>query len=218
MALDSYANLRAAICAELVRTGDTEVFAATADWITLCEADFRAELTLRPQETPTTVTPGPGPDSYPVALLPVGYAGVKRMFYDQTPSLTLSYIEPNQMRDLYGYPGPETASVYTIEGANFVFPPGTGTSPIRALLELQFTALSDANPSNFILATHPGIYLYGALQHSAPYLMDDARMQVWEGLYGSRLELAKKLDRKQKFSGPLRVRSQYCDRPEADPG
>lgn len=218
MALDSYGNLRLSICAELVRTGDAEVFAASADWITLCEADFRAELSLLPQETNAALTPSAGPDSYPIAPLPTGYAGAKRMYYDQQPTAPLTYIEPNQLRELYGFAGPTTASVYTVEGANFVFPPGTGTAAIRLLFEQQFAPLSDAAPTNFVLATHPGIYLYGALLHSSPYLLDDSRMPVWESLYGARLDLAKKLDRKQKYPGPLRVRSQVSDRPEAAPG
>lgn len=44
-------------------------------------------------------------------------------------------------------------------------------------------ALSATNTTNWILTEAPDVYLYGALIHSAPYLKDDARLQVWEVLF-----------------------------------
>jgi hypothetical protein len=44
-------------------------------------------------------------------------------------------------------------------------------------------ALSATNETNWLLAEAPDAYLYGALVHSAPYLKDDPRIQVWEGLF-----------------------------------
>lgn len=43
-------------------------------------------------------------------------------------------------------------------------------------------ALSVSNTTNWLLSEAPDVYLYGALVHSAPYLKDDARVQIWEGL------------------------------------
>ena len=42
--------------------------------------------------------------------------------------------------------------------------------------------LSVSNTTNWLLTEAPDVYLYGALVHSAPYLKDDARIQVWEAL------------------------------------
>ena len=52
----------------------------------------------------------------------------------------------------------------------------------------KITALSDANTSNWLLAYAPDLYLYGALLEAAPYLRDDARLQVWGQLYASSIE------------------------------
>ena len=52
----------------------------------------------------------------------------------------------------------------------------------------KLTPLSDAASSNWVLATHPDVYLYGTLVQSAPYLMDDARLSVWGGLFTTALE------------------------------
>lgn len=37
--------------------------------------------------------------------------------------------------------------------------------------------------TSWLLQESPGCYLYGALRASAPYLHDDARLQLWDGLY-----------------------------------
>lgn len=49
----------------------------------------------------------------------------------------------------------------------------------------DFTALSGNNPSNWILSSHPDVYLYGALVEASPYLSDDARVAVWGQLYAT---------------------------------
>jgi len=51
----------------------------------------------------------------------------------------------------------------------------------------KIPALSDSNTSNFVLADAPDIYLYGALMQAAPYLLDDARLQVWGSMYAAGL-------------------------------
>lgn len=47
----------------------------------------------------------------------------------------------------------------------------------------KIPALSDSNTTNWLLTAAPDAYLYGALLHSAPYLQDDSRIQVWGTLY-----------------------------------
>jgi hypothetical protein len=46
----------------------------------------------------------------------------------------------------------------------------------------KFAALSDTNTTNYILASHPAIYLYGSLYHAANFLggIDPQRLQQWQ--------------------------------------
>lgn len=44
-------------------------------------------------------------------------------------------------------------------------------------------SLSDDTTSNWLLTTSPDAYLYGALLHSAPFLLEDERIGIWGGLY-----------------------------------
>jgi len=43
----------------------------------------------------------------------------------------------------------------------------------------KVVALSDAAPTNTMLTNNPDIYLYGALLEAEPFLMNDARAQLW---------------------------------------
>ena len=72
-------------------------------------------------------------------------------------------------------------------------------------MQLQYYAktpeLSASNASNWLLASAPDIYLYGALIQSAPYLNDDARIQTWAALYQSVLDSLQKASDDTRFAG-----------------
>jgi hypothetical protein len=42
--------------------------------------------------------------------------------------------------------------------------------------------------SNWLLTSHPDVYLYGTLMEAAPYLHDDARVPVWKSLLAEAIE------------------------------
>ena len=42
------------------------------------------------------------------------------------------------------------------------------------------TSLSDTDTLNWLLTSHPDIYLYASLVESAPYLKDDERLPLWK--------------------------------------
>jgi hypothetical protein len=62
-------------------------------------------------------------------------------------------------------------STYTILGDNFRFAPSPASSYTGNInYYKEFDPLSDSNTSNYILANHPAIYLYGSLYHAANFL------------------------------------------------
>ena len=46
----------------------------------------------------------------------------------------------------------------------------------KLIITKSLTALSDSNASNNILTNYPELYLYGALAESAPFIMQDERL------------------------------------------
>lgn len=69
-----------------------------------------------------------------------------------------------------------------------------------ARIEYTATIPALSTGSNWLVAKHPDIYLYGALCESAPYLKDDARLPVWEAKLESLLE-ALHLENEEKLFG-----------------
>lgn len=62
-------------------------------------------------------------------------------------------------------------------------------------------ALSDSNTSNWLLTEAPDVYLYGALVQTAPYLKDDARMQVWEAMFSQGIANLNTSSSEAKYGG-----------------
>jgi hypothetical protein len=122
----------------------------------------------------------------------------------------LKYITPAQMDQIRGSSTSGMPSAYTILGDNFRFAPipssaYTGTLNYYA----KFAALSDSNTSNYILASHPAIYLYGSLYHAANFLggIDPQRLQQWQSMYTTAMERLERNDREDQYgNAPLQQR------------
>lgn len=69
-------------------------------------------------------------------------------------------------------------------------------------------ALTDSNTTNVILEKAPDMYLYAALSASAPFLLDDERISVWEGLYTSGRDALNLSEIQNRHAGPLISRVQ----------
>jgi hypothetical protein len=65
----------------------------------------------------------------------------------------------------------------------------------------RVAALSVSNTTNWLLTEAPDAYLYGALIHSAPYLKDDAKVALWDGLYKAAMDNLNSTSEDAKYSG-----------------
>jgi hypothetical protein len=88
-----------------------------------------------------------------------------------------------------------------------VYPVPDAEYPIVLTYHARIPALSDTATTNWLLTNHPDILLYGALLHSAPYLVDDARIQIWGSLQANALDALNSEGTAAKFSGPLVMRN-----------
>jgi hypothetical protein len=72
----------------------------------------------------------------------------------------------------------------------------------------KIPALTDSNTTNWLLTKAPDVYLYGALTHAAPFLMDDQRISVFGNIYLKRVEELNQESQKSLHSGsPLIART-----------
>ena len=63
----------------------------------------------------------------------------------------------------------------------------------------KIDALSDTNTSNFVLSTHPDVYLYGSLKHASVFLMEDERAPLFNAQFEKSLDEIKLQQEKRDF-------------------
>ena len=205
MALNTYSALKTSIANWLNRSDLTSEI--SGDFIVLTEKDFNSKLRIRKMITQTTITVDAETESLPSGFLQV------RDFYilNGGTKYALNYITPSQMDQIKGGSMTGQPSTYTILGDTFRFAPSPA-SAYTAYLNYykEFDPLSDSNTSNYILANHPAIYLYGSLYHAANFLggIEPNQTGEWEKMYQSALERLERNDREDQYgNAPLQQRS-----------
>lgn len=95
-----------------------------------------------------------------------------------------------------------------MNGAIELVPPPATNIDLEMIYYGKIPALSDAVATNWLLDKAPDVYLYGALTHAAPFLMDDARITVFGQIYLARVQLLQDESQKSLHSGsPLIART-----------
>ncbi len=204
MALNSYSALKTSVANWLNRSDlTTEI----EDFVVLAEKDFNSKLRIRKMIAQSSVT-----INAETVALPTGFLQIRDFFITQGGTKhSLTYITPTQMDQIKGSSTTAMPEVYTILGDNFRFAPIPSSSFSGTLnFYKEFDPLSDSNTSNFILTSHPAIYLYGSLYHAANFLggVEPRLIQQWQQMYATALERLERNDREDQFSGsPLQIRT-----------
>jgi hypothetical protein len=95
-----------------------------------------------------------------------------------------------------------------MNGAIEIVPEPADNIDIEMIYYGKIPALSDQNTTNWLLTKAPDVYLYGALTHAAPFLLDDQRIPVFGQIYMSRIEALMEESQKSLHSGsPLIART-----------
>jgi len=95
-----------------------------------------------------------------------------------------------------------------MNGAIELVPGPTDNVEIEMVYYGKIPALSNANTTNWLLTKAPDVYLYGALTHAAPFLVDDQRIAVFGSFYGQRVQALNEEAQKSLTSGsPLVART-----------
>jgi len=195
MALDTYANLQTAIANFLNRSDLTSVI---PDFIALAEAQMIRRLAKRLSEDGKRLPRSAVARNAAFSInaetvsVPADFLGPLTFSID-SEAMQLTYLSPGSLAREKARRGVSAATgvpaFYAVIGPVFQFCPVPDAAYVGTLVYwTELTALSDSTASNWILANHPDVYLYGALLQSAPYLMDDARIAAWGGLFTAALE------------------------------
>lgn len=196
MAITTYSELQAAVGNWL----DHSLFAARIpEFIALFEAAANRRLRVREQEAATTLTPSAG-----TAALPADYLAWRRVTWTGSPRVELQYVHPSSLQAAYPSTPSARPRVFTIEGSTLKIRPVDATA-----LEFDYfqkiPALSDGAASNWLLAAHPDLYLFGALVEAEMFGVNDERAPLWKARRDEILDEIEKLSNKTRGAGAMRV-------------
>ena len=205
MALTTYTELKTSLANWLNRSDLTTEIGD--DFIKLTEADLNSKLRVRAMIAQVNITVDAETESLPTDFLQI------RNFYilNGQTKVPLVYTTPASMDTTNGTSTSGLPTTYTILGDTIRFSPKPDATYTAVMnYYKKFTALSSSVATNYILASHPAIYLYGSLFHAANFLggINPQQVQIWQQMYATAMERLELNDREDEYNGsPLQVRT-----------
>jgi hypothetical protein len=202
MSYTNYSDLQASVAGYL---GRSDLTTEIPDFIRFAELrlgrELRTRLMLNSATAPTIANDAK-------VALPTDFLEIRDLFIQGTPRRPLSYMSPSAFSrearaDIIGLP-----VFYTLLASEFQFAPvPDAIYTLEVLYYAKPTFLSTANVSNVFLANYPDALLYGSLIEAEPYLINDARSQLWSTLYDRAIKNITEANESSEFSGiPLQMK------------
>lgn len=197
-----YSSLQSAIADYLNRQDLTSQIPM---FIQFCEADLNTRLRTREMIIRATTT---NDDEF--VRLPLDFLEAinLQLVGGQSPLRFITLDEADIVNARQEFTAPTFYSL--MNGAIELVPaPATGADvEIEMVYYGKITSLSESNTTNWLLTRAPDVYLYGALTHAAPFLLDDQRIPVFGSIYAGRIQALNDEAQKSLHSGsPLVART-----------
>lgn len=204
MAITTYDELKSAVADFLNRDDMTSIIPT---FISLAEAGFNRDLVHWRNQRRVSTTCDEQYEDLPNDFVKAHYLSIDTA--NGSKKLELASQAEISRRNLQNMNATGEPVVYTINSGEIEFVPAPDDAyPLTMVYYATLPPLSDTETSNWVLDLYPDLYLYGALLHSAPYLSDDAKIQVWGSLYQSALDAVNRESNKAIYSGsPLVMRN-----------
>lgn len=197
--ITDFGTLKAHIADTLNRDDLTSVI---PQFVEFAMADLNRKLRVRQQMVRAQGNVFSGNDKI---RLPANFLAMRNIQVNTDPIRGLEYATPERMDELrQSYNGGANGEpvYYTVMGDNiFVVPTPDGTYQLEIGYYRDIPVLASDSDTNFVITDHPDLITYGSLMHSAPYLQDDSRLQVWATLYSTALEATMEANKRALFSG-----------------
>lgn len=205
MAITTYAELQTSIADFLNRD---DLASVATSFISLTEADMQRKVRHWRMEKRSTAEL-----DTQYSAIPADFVEAIRFYITDNGTNPLELISQSdllqlkeQSRNTAGTPKFYAFTAGELE----VYPAPDGTYNVELYYIASIPALSDSNTSNWLLEQYADAYLYGSLVHSAPYLKDDARIQVWAALYQNAIDAINAESERSKYGGSglrMKIRS-----------
>lgn len=203
MALSTYTELKAAIADWLDRT---DLTSQIPDFITLAEAEFNRTLFVPQREEVSSSSASSG-----TIALPADFWSMRSIYIDADPKVYLQQMNMGELRTTYSASATGKPQNFALQsGDEMVLAPSPDATYTLILNYWQTIPPLASNSSNWLLDSHPDIYLYGALLQASVFLVDDDRILRWRGALGQAIGQLQDAGNKRAWgSTPVRIRSPY---------
>lgn len=200
MSISTYDELVTSVGSWIKRT---DLTASIPDLIRFGELRIYRDLRIRAMETALSDTIASG-----VIAVPSGYVEMKHAYIDGTPvqrltRKTAEWVYQNYpTRSSGGKP-----KFFAREAGNLIFGPYPDSAyTVKGIYYKRLTALGTGNQTNWFTENAPDLLLWAALVEAEPFVMNDARTELWAGKYITTKERIQREDDAEELSGsPLSV-------------
>lgn len=189
MSLANYTDLKASMADWLDRT---DLTTQIVDFIRMAEARMNRLLRVRQMQATlaeTALVSG-------AMTLPTGFLEFEELRAVTADPYTL---QPKTIEWIRNKPADTGDPIYfAVTGTEVVCWPTGGS--ITGSYYQEIPALS-ANATNWLLTSHPDIYLFAALEEAAIFTQDDARMRLWASKAAGLMEHLQSDNQRATFGG-----------------
>lgn len=194
MSISTHAELVTAIENHLDRS---DLGSRIPEFIVIGEARIGREVKARQMEQRVSSTP-----TSAYTNVPADFVSMRGVRIQGSALGWVDYVTPDIFFARYASANSASSNGYTIFGDELIFPT-TPAGDVELWYYKKLTAL--ATSTNTLFTVNPDLYLYAALTASAPYLLNDKRIQVWEGLYGQTRDSVNKAHQMGRYGAAPRV-------------
>lgn len=192
--ITTYSELQTAIAQWMHRSDLTSVI---PDFIALVEEKMNRYLRTKDNELALSATA----ITNNRITIPANSVAVKTLWLDGYEGQPL---KPQTLESVISNGTEGLATIYAWRGAELVFD-GTGT--VEGVLYRTIPALTVSNTSNWVLANHPSLYLFGALAEGNLYVKNPEEAGQWNARFQSVLDEINGNSMRDTMTGPLVARA-----------
>jgi hypothetical protein len=144
-----------------------------------------------------------------VGALPTDYLQWRDVRWPGSLPRSLEYDDRTWLSETFPDSPSAPPRYFTIEGTTISVMPVDNTSLTLRYYQ-KIPALSDAAPTNWLLAAHPDLYLFGALTEAQGLIQGLDKGMVWKARGDELIGEIAQLARKGKAPGEIRLQEVYA--------
>jgi hypothetical protein len=201
MAITTYAELKAAAANWLSRS---DLGSRIPEFVELAEAHFNRRLRVREQETSAGIAMAGG-----AGALPADYLQWREVKWPGSLARSLEYADRTWLSETFPDSPSAPPRYFTIEGTTISVMPVDNTSLTLRYYQ-KIPALSDAAPTNWLIAAHPDLYLFGTLTEAQGLIQGLDKGMVWKARRDELVGEIAQLAQKGKAPGEIRLQGVYA--------